>query len=243
MPKSPTLERSATAHDFFSEEFEKLINLPKKQPAISIDMSALSENNKNIMTKRQSNSIQDLHLIGHSNGHELNMEIKNQGQRSAFSLFEGVFKPPIISIQKPPIKIAGLGCCEAMPDGLRVQGFKQTPRFSSSQLAIVFLVLYISGKLIGGILGWLLVVPALLLLYSAAKGQGTDHKGEEIKLLIPWENISNAKLDKISGAVIIHVKSFRNQGERYKGSLFFHPSIKPQSLLDALQIHNVKCKH
>lgn len=157
--------------------------------------------------------------------------------------FEGMFKPPIISLQTAPIKIAGPGYCEIKPDGLKVKGFKQTPRFSSSQLVIFFLVLFFGGKLIGGVLSILLMTPAIALLYSSTKGQGTDHKEENIELTVPWENISNAKLDKLLGAVIIDVKKFRYQRDSYRGAIFFHPSVKPDHLLDALRSHNIKCKH
>jgi hypothetical protein len=53
------------------------------------------------------------------------------------TVFDGIFKPPTISIQVNPVKIAGSGCCEVTPDGLRIQGFKQKPQLGSAQLRLL----------------------------------------------------------------------------------------------------------
>jgi hypothetical protein len=163
-------------------------------------------------------------------------------RKSHVQVFEGMFKPPVISVQTTPIKVAGVGYCETQPEGLKVKGFKQTPQLSSVQLAIAFLALFYMGSLIGGLVGWAIKAGGVVLLYSASKGQGTDHKNECLELIIPWDNVSSARFDKTLEAVIINVKNFQHQKKSYKGALFFHPSTKPSNLLDALQSHNVNCE-
>jgi hypothetical protein len=155
---------------------------------------------------------------------------------NAATVFEGMFKPPTISIQVTPVKVAGLGRCEVMSNGLRIQGFKQTPKMSSAQLAIAFLVILFIGNLIGNFIGWGMKIAGFGLLYSASKGKGEDHKGETIDLLIPWENIAKASVNKASSIVTIQVMNLRIQEDYYKkGELFFHSSTNPDSLLSAVK--------
>ncbi|NJM46086.1 MAG: hypothetical protein HC860_07815 [Alkalinema sp. RU_4_3] len=143
------------------------------------------------------------------------------------TVFDGMFKPPTISIQANPVKIAGSGCCEVTPDGLRIQGFKQTAQLGSTQLAIAFLVVFFIGHFIGGMIGWGMKAAGVGLLYSASKGQGTDHKGEKIDLLIPWENVAKASFNKASDVVTIQVANFefRRSTTRKVNCFFTHLSI------------------
>jgi hypothetical protein len=154
---------------------------------------------------------------------------------NAATVFEGMFKPPTINIQVRPVKIAGPGCCEVMSDGLRVQGFKQRTLLSSILVVIVFFTLLFIGNMIGAMMGWGIKAAGIGLLYAATKGQGTDHKGEKIDLLIPWENIAKASVNKVSGIVMIQVTNLRIQKDYYKkGELFFHSSTNPNGLLSAV---------
>lgn len=214
MPQSCIKQSTESPQNFFLKEVEKLIN-PKRNPS-----------NTSMSVPISLEQIQEV-----------------VARKSHLQVFEGTFKPPIVSWQTTPIKIAGLGYCETKVDGLKVKGFKQTPRFSSSQLAIIFLVCYFGGKLLGGVLSILLIIPAMALLYSSLRGQGTDHKDEPLELMIPWGNIPHARFDRISGTVVINVKNFRHQKDSYKGSIFFHASVKPDHLLNALQAHRIKCKY
>ncbi|MGA7932182.1 MAG: hypothetical protein WCA35_01245 [Kovacikia sp.] len=244
-----TTRPSNSPQNFLLQEVERLIN-PKRNSSNtstenpSIGAATSAEQIQEAIAKKLSELTDNFHTNGSSNNYDCRIDPRTiQSQKSAPHVFQGVFKPPIISLQTTPIKITGLGYCETKSDGLKVQGFKQTPRFSSSQLAIIFLVCYFGGKLIGGVVGILLVIPAVALLYSSLRGQGIDHKDEPLELIIPWDNIPRARFDRISGTVVINVKNFRHQRDSYKGALFFHPSGKPDHLLNALQAHNVKCKY
>ena len=164
------------------------------------------------------------------------------------TIFEGTFNPPIIGSREAPIKIAGSGFCDVTFDGLRIQGFKQTPIINSSQFVILFLIVLFGVAIIKALwsampawlVNTLITAPFTMAIPHFLKGQGTDHQGESIELLIPWDKISSARLDKVSGDLIIHIKKFRHQDERYEGALFFNPSDGSDSLLNALQEHKAQ---
>jgi hypothetical protein len=193
---------------------------------------------KKLMAQRRLSKASKLHANHSVDTSPLNLDMEKDhtgNQNSTAILFEGTFKPPTISIQIPPVKVAGKGSCEIMSDGLKVQGFKQTPQMSGGLLAASFLIIFFIGNFIGGIIGWSMKAAGVGLLYSASQGKGTDHKGEKIDLFIPWENIEKANLSKASNLITVQVKNFRFQ-EKYhkKGALFFHTSSNPDGLLNAV---------
>ncbi len=155
------------------------------------------------------------------------------------TIFQGTFKPPVIGRQQVPIKITGSGYCDVTSDGLGIQGFKQTSKVNSSQLFILFFILFFGLAGLRAIWpempNWLMIIPFSVAIFPFTQSQGTDHQSEPIELFIPWQYISDAKLDKDSMAVMICVKKFRHQNERYKGALFFDPLDGADSLLKALQ--------
>jgi hypothetical protein len=165
--------------------------------------------------------------------------------------FEGTFKPPIIGSTRIPINISGSGQCEVTSDGLKIKGFRRNSKINSSQLFILFFIVFfglIITKVILKIYAKIeisdqLIVAILLFscFYPFILGSGTDHQGELIQLLIPWEYISGARLDKQSMCVVILVKKFQHQNEIYKGELFFHPSDGTESFLIVLRAKLVKC--
>jgi hypothetical protein len=167
------------------------------------------------------------------------------------TIFEGVFKPPIIGEEHVPIKITGSGQCEATSDGLRIQGFRQKSKVNSSQLFILFFSLLFGMGLVKGLLqqfakieisNYLIIgIPLLACVYPFMQGAGDDHQGELIQLMIPWDRISGVKLDKKLMCVVIPVKKFRYQNERYQGALFFEPSDGAESFLVALRVQGIKC--
>jgi hypothetical protein len=151
------------------------------------------------------------------------------------TIFVGIFKPPTLGIQVSPVRISGPGCCEVMPDGLRVQGFKQTSKLNHALLAIFFLAIFYISNFTGGMLGWGIKAVGIGLFYLANKGQGTDHKSEKIDLLIPWQNIENANFNKRSDTVNIQIRNLRCQKKYYKkGGLFFHSFTNSDALLSAV---------
>jgi hypothetical protein len=167
------------------------------------------------------------------------------------TVFAGTFSPPVIGASQVPIKIAGSGYCELIPEGLKIQGFKQKSKFSSGQV-ILFCVSILFGIyiIVQGLLkiqipqwlqGSLISAIIAMFLYPFMTGQGNDHQGESIELLIPWENIPRASLEGGLGLVVIHIKKFRHQQDRYQGGLYFIPSDEPSNLLNALKSHKVKC--
>ncbi|WP_299415280.1 hypothetical protein [Acaryochloris sp. IP29b_bin.148] len=162
------------------------------------------------------------------------------------TVFEGSFKPPVIGADEVPIKITGLGKCELTSDGLNIQGFKHTPKVSSSLLFILFFVAFFGIILLRvvwpGIPTWLNVLPLGVVVAPYLRGQGSDHQDEPIELWVPWEYVAGAKLEKISPAVIIRIKKYRYKNECYKGALYFHPVNESDEFLKALQEHGVQCK-
>jgi hypothetical protein len=166
------------------------------------------------------------------------------------TVFEGIFKPPVIGSTHTPIKISGSGQCEVALDGLKIKGFRQKTKVNSSQLIILFLSLSFGLAILKEILKiyakieipdhWIVVIPSLACIYPFISGGGSDHQGELIQLLIPWEHIAGARLDKQSMCVVILVKNFRHQNERYKGDLFFYPSDGAEPFLTALHAQGVR---
>ena len=166
------------------------------------------------------------------------------------TIFEWTFKPPVIGSQHIPIKITGSGRCELRSDGLQIQGFRQTPKISSSQVFILFFSLFFGLVFIKVSLQayakitipdqWIAIITFMVGISPFILGLGTDHQGEFIQLLIPWKNISKAKLDKKSICVLILVEKFRYQGECYQGALYFEPSNGVDTLLMALHAQRVK---
>jgi hypothetical protein len=161
---------------------------------------------------------------------------------------EGMFKPPIIGSQEAPIKIAGPGQCEVTSHGLKIIGFKQISKVNTFQLLALFFGLFFGLAIIKGAV-WrtmpngLISIPFAVAIYPYIQGQGNDYRqGEAIELLVPWENIIYARLDKVSNVVIIRVQKFRHQGDRYQGALFFDPTDGSAAMLDTLRSCGVKCK-
>lgn len=160
------------------------------------------------------------------------------------AIFKGTFIPPGYSLVTP-IKITGSGYCDVKDNGLFIRGFKQAPKVSAALLMTLYFLflLFVKVKL------WPAMSQSLFIslfcggLLLLIKGNGTDYKGEVIALLIPWKHILSASLDKASGSVLIHVKKFQFQNQRFDGRLFFNPSDESNNLLDSLQNQNVKCRH
>lgn len=230
--KTPALQSAA------SEDSRGFSN-PQKSPIAGYSNELISQDSvKKLMAQRRLSRTSKVHVNHDLGAHHPSMSPENGAtgsQNSNTILFAGTFKPPTISIQIPPIKIAGQGCCEIMSDGLKVQGFKQTPQMGSAQLAISFLIIFFIGSFIGGIIGWSMKAAGVGLLYSAAQGKGTDHKGEKIELFIPWENVEKASLNQASSLVTIQVRNFRLQEKYYKkGALFFYTSKNADGLLSAV---------
>ncbi|NEQ97573.1 MAG: spore germination protein [Cyanothece sp. SIO2G6] len=162
-------------------------------------------------------------------------------------IFEGTFKPPVMGTYESPVKITGLGSCEVTVDGLKVKGFKQTG-LNSVHVAIIFFVIFFAIFILGTIAvsaGILSSIESVVLRISMAAigvfliGSGKDHQGDSIELLIPWNSVSNFRLDR-SGAVVIRLQRFRHQGERYEGGLFFHPSDGAASIVEMLKNHDIQ---
>ncbi len=122
-----------------------------------------------------------------------------------------------------------------MSNGLRFQGFKQTSKLNCVLLAFFFFATLYISNLTGGMLSWGVKAAGIGLLYSANRGQGSDHRGEKIDLLIPWENIAKASFNKASDIITIQVTNLRIQKDYYKkGELFFCSSTNPDDLLSAV---------
>ncbi|MGF1521755.1 MAG: hypothetical protein ACFBSF_05480 [Leptolyngbyaceae cyanobacterium] len=162
------------------------------------------------------------------------------------TVFEGTFKPPVVGSYAAPIKITGSGYCDITPDGLIVKGFHQRSAINSTLFLVLFLVLFFGLVILSTLIGtlmdisvpiWLVSIPIGGFIVAFTRGQGTDHEGEAVELLIPWNYVAHAALDTSSGAVNIRVRKFRHQDQIYKGILFFHPSAGSDALLDALQKH------
>jgi hypothetical protein len=164
------------------------------------------------------------------------------------ALIKGIFKPPLIGSQEAPIKIAGPGQCEVTSNGLKIIGFKQLPKINTFQLLALFFGLFFGLAIIKAAF-WrtmpngLMSIPFAVAIYPFIQGQGNDYRqGDAIELLVPWENITYARLDKVSNVVIIRVKKFRHQGDCYQGALFFEPTDGAAAMLDTLSSSGVKCK-
>lgn len=165
------------------------------------------------------------------------------------AIFEGIFKPPIIGSKEAPVKIAGPGQCKATSSGLNIQGFKHKPKVNSVQLLALFFGLFFGIAIIKVVLlpampdQLAFTIPFFVGIYPFIQGQGTDYQeGEVLELLIPWENILYARVEKDSSIVIIRVKKIRHQGDRYQGALFFAPADGATALLAALENCGVKIK-
>jgi hypothetical protein len=87
---------------------------------------------------------------------------------------------------------------------------------------------------------WIAAIAFSVSILPFIRGFGTDHHGEVIQSLIPWENISGAKLEKKSMPVVIKVKKFRYRGENYQGALFCNPSNGAETFLIASQTQDVR---
>lgn len=164
------------------------------------------------------------------------------------ALIKGIFKPPLIGSQEAPIKIAGPGQCEVTSNGLKIIGFKQLSKVNIFQLLALFFGLLFGLAIIKAAF-WptmpnrLMSLPLVVAIYPFIQGQGNDYRqGEAIELLVPWENITYARRDRVSNAVIICVKKFRHHGDRYQGALFFEPTDGAAAMLDTLRSCSVKCK-
>lgn len=155
------------------------------------------------------------------------------------AIFKGTFCQPGYSLVTP-IKITGSGYCNVKNDGLLIRGFKQAPKLSVALFYFPFLA-FVQFKLWPAMPQYLFISLFCGGLWLLMKGSGTDHKGEVIALLISWKHISSASLDKASDSVLIHVKKFPYQNQRFNGGLFFKPSDGSDSLLSALKDQNVKC--
>lgn len=159
------------------------------------------------------------------------------------TVFAGTF-PPVIGTDEIPIKITGSGKCEFTSDGLNIRGFKHTPQVSSSLLFILLFVAIFGAMLLKAVWpeipNWLTLSPFGIFIFPYLQGQGSDHQGESIELLIPWAYVIGAKLDKISPAVIIRIKKYRYKNERYKGALYFHPAHGSEEFLKAFQNYGGK---
>lgn len=162
------------------------------------------------------------------------------------NVFEGTFQPPVIGTDEIPIKINGLGKCELTAHGLHIQGYKHPPKVSSSLLFILFFAAFFEIILLRvvwpDIPKWLNLLPASVIIAPYLRGQGNDHQGEPIELLIPWVYVNRVKVEKVSSAVMIRIKQYRYKNERYKGALYFHPAQGSESFLRALQEHYIHCK-
>lgn len=237
-PEPNTPAKAAALQNVASENGKSLNELQRSEIAEAGSELISQASIKKLMAQRRLSKASKLHANHSVDTPPLSLDMKKDytsNQNSAVTLFEGTFKPPTISVQIPPVKVAGKGSCEIMSDGLKVQGFKQTPQMSGGLLAASFLIIFFIGNFIGGIIGWSMRAAGVGLLYSASQGKGTDHKGEKVDLFIPWENIEKASLSKASNLVTVQVKNFRFQ-EKYhkKGALFFHASSNPDGLLSAV---------